>query len=167
VHVTVPPEETAPPDPESSADSSPAPQIAPGTTQPADPSELGLLEPKLNQLAAENNDGDARRMGSIVGAHFGTGGSVEHPFQMQPGKCYSIVATGVPTVSELDLQLTAMSPVPGMSPVLAVDKTTGVDTVLGAKPNCFKWALPMAAPVKLVVTVTGGSGLAAAQVYER
>jgi hypothetical protein len=37
--------------------------------------------------------------------------------------------------------------------------------VLGEKPNCFKWAWPIPAPVKVVVTVTGGQGLAAAQLF--
>jgi hypothetical protein len=53
----------------------------------------------------------------------------------------------------------------GMAPVLAVDNTTGAQAVLGEKPNCYKWAWPIAAPVKVIVTMTGGSGLAAAQLF--
>ena len=43
--------------------------------------------------------------------------------------------------------------------------TTGAQAVLGEKPNCFKWAWPIPAPVKVVVGVTSGQGLAAAQLF--
>jgi hypothetical protein len=54
-----------------------------------------------------------------------------------------------------------------MAPIMAQDQDTGANAVLGRKPNCYKWPMPLAAPVKVVVTVAGGSGLAAAQVYEK
>jgi hypothetical protein len=54
-----------------------------------------------------------------------------------------------------------------MSPVLAQDNATGAQAVLGPNPNCYKWALPMPATVKLVVTVAAGSGIAGAQIYEK
>jgi hypothetical protein len=54
-----------------------------------------------------------------------------------------------------------------MAPILAQDQDTGANAVLGRQPNCYKWPLPMPATVKVIVTAAGGSGLAAAQVYEK
>ncbi len=60
-----------------------------------------------------------------------------------------------------------MAAIPGLpAAVMAADNSVGTTAVVGAKPNCFKWALPMGAPVKMIVTMKGGSGMAAAQVYE-
>jgi hypothetical protein len=38
---------------------------------------------------------------------------------------------------------------------------------VGEKDGCFKWPMPVAGPMKIVVTVSQGSGVAAAQVYEK
>jgi hypothetical protein len=38
---------------------------------------------------------------------------------------------------------------------------------VGQQPNCYKWAFPMGGTVKLVMTVSAGQGIAAAQVYEK
>jgi hypothetical protein len=70
-------------------------------------------------------------------------------------------------VSELNAQFVASTPLPTLAPVLATDSETGPTAVIGKKPNCYKWAFPVAAPVKLVLEVTAGSGLAAAQLYEK
>jgi hypothetical protein len=100
-----------------------------------------------------------------MAANFQQGQQLEAQVQMEPGKCYTVVGAALPTVTELDLKLVAITPMAGMAPILAVDNTTGAQAVLGEKPNCFKWAWPIPAPVKVVVTVTGGSGLAAAQLF--
>ena len=39
--------------------------------------------------------------------------------------------------------------------------------IVGDKPNCFKWAFPMSGMMKVVMTVSQGSGVAAAQVFEK
>ncbi len=44
---------------------------------------------------------------------------------------------------------------------------SGPNAVLGRKPNCYKWALPLPAPAKVVLQVPAGSGLVAAQLYEK
>jgi hypothetical protein len=54
-----------------------------------------------------------------------------------------------------------------MVPILAQDGDQGPQAVLGRKPNCYKWPMPVGAPVKVILTVAGGSGIAAAQVYEK
>ena len=104
-------------------------------------------------------------MGSVMAANFQQGQQLEAQVQMEPGRCYTVVGAGLPPVGELNLQLVAVAPVAGMEPVLAVDNTTGAQAVLGEKPSCFSWALPFPSPVKVIVSVPSGGGLAAAQVF--
>jgi hypothetical protein len=130
-----------------------------------DPSAAAAVQPILAQLAATKAPAGAKPIGSVMAANFQQGQQLEAQVQMEPGRCYTVVGAGVPPVTELDLKLVAITPMAGMAPILAVDNTTGLQAVLGEKPNCFKWAWPIAAPVKVVVTVTGGSGLAAAQLF--
>jgi hypothetical protein len=52
-----------------------------------------------------------------------------------------------------------------MAPVLAQDQTAAPTAVIGKQPNCFKAML--SGPVKVVLTVSSGQGVAAAQVYEK
>ena len=130
-----------------------------------DPSMAAAVQPVLTQLASSKAPAGAKPIGSLMAANFQQGQQLEAQVQMEPGKCYTVVGAALPPVSELDLKLIAVTPLAGMAPVLAVDNTTGVQSVLGEKPNCFKWAWPIAAPVKVVVTVTSGQGLAAAQLF--
>jgi hypothetical protein len=130
-----------------------------------DPSAAAAVQPILTQLATSKGPPGAKPIGSVMAANFQQGQQLEAQVQMEPGKCYTVVGAALPTVTELDLKLVAITPMAGMAPILAVDNTTGAQAVLGEKPNCFKWAWPIPAPVKVVVTVTGGSGLAAAQLF--
>jgi len=135
---------------------------------PLDPAAGAVAQPLLNQLAATTAPAGARPVGSALVGNFQQGQVLESQIQLQPGKCYTVVAVGMPPgITEVDVQFVSVSPLPGLAPVLAQDNATGYQAVLGAKPDCYKWSLPMAVPVKLVLTVRGGSGLAAAQVYEK
>ena len=106
-------------------------------------------------------------IGAAMVGNFPTNGVLETQIQLQPNKCYTIVATSLPPVSEVNVQIVAVAPLPGLAPVLATDMDTGPNAVLGRKPNCYKWALPLPAPAKVVLQVTAGSGLVAAQLYEK
>jgi hypothetical protein len=132
---------------------------------PLDPSMAAAVQPVLTQLASTKAPAGAKPIGSLMAANFQTGQQLEAQVQMEPGKCYTVVGAALPPVAELDLKLIAVTPLAGMAPVLAVDNTTGAQAVLGEKPNCFKWAWPIPAPVKVVVAVTSGQGLAAAQLF--
>ena len=90
---------------------------------------------------------------------------MEGTFQMMANKCYSVVAAGVPPVGEVNLQIVSTL-IPMMAPVLAVDSDSGPQAIIGRKPSCYK-ALPPGGPAKMIVTVAGGSGLVAAQVFEK
>jgi hypothetical protein len=117
-------------------------------------------------MAQNEVEAGSQPIGGIMACNFQQGQKLEKDLQMEPGKCYTIVGAGV-GVQELNLQLVAVTPIPNMAPVIAEDKQTGPQAVIGKKPNCFKWPLPMAASVRLVMTAAAGNGLAGAQVYAK
>jgi hypothetical protein len=101
--------------------------------------------------------------GSFAG-QFQQGQTLEQPFNIQPGKCYSVVGVGL-GITELDIQIVAQ-PAPMLPPtVLAQDNTQGPNATLGGGGNCFKNPLPIGGPAKVVVTATAGSGIAVAQIF--
>ena len=138
-----------------------------GPAQELDPTAATVAKPILDQLAQTAAPPGAKPVGSTIVGNFQQGQKIEKQVQLQPGKCYTVVAAGVPPVTEVNVQFLAVTPVPGMAPVLAQDQDTGSQAVLGKQPNCYKWAAPFSAPVNLALIVPAGSGLAAAQVYEK
>jgi len=144
------------------------PQAAPGTpAQQLDPSAGAAATAIIGPLSTGQTMAGAKPVGSAIVGNFQAGQTLEGQLQLQPGKCYTVVAAGVPPVTEVNLQLVAVMPIPGMVPILAQDGDQGPQAVLGKKPNCYKWPMPVGAPVKVILTVAGGSGIAAAQVYEK
>jgi len=141
---------------------------APGTpAQPLDAASGAAATGLLGALAAQNAPG-AKALGAAVAGNFQQGQVLETQVQMTPGKCYTVVGAAVPTVTNLDLELVPLMPVPGLaSPIMAADQTQAATAVIGAAPNCFKWAFPVGGPMKVVVRVSAGSGIAAAQVFEK
>ncbi|HWA76884.1 MAG TPA: hypothetical protein VG937_31335 [Polyangiaceae bacterium] len=138
-----------------------------GGAQVVDPAAATVVQPVLNQLAKSFTVAGAKPVGSPLVGNFQTGQTLEGQVQLQPQKCYTIVATALAPVTELNLQLVATTPLPNLTPVLATDSETGPTAVIGKKPNCYRWPFPLPAPAKLVLQVAGGSGLAAVQVYEK
>jgi hypothetical protein len=124
------------------------------------------IQPILNQLATTEAPG-AKPLGLAAIGMFQTGQQLETLITMQPGKCYSAIAVGLPAISEVNIQLVAATPVPGMNPVLSQDQTTGPQAVLGKAPNCYKWVLPLPGSAKIITSVAAGAGMAAVQVYEK
>ncbi len=122
----------------------------------------------LDLLAKSEAPGAKPVAGTALAGTFQQGQSLQADFQAQPGKCYTVVGSGAPTIQNLDVQIVTASPIPGFaSPVLATDQTSSPTAVAGAKPNCFKWALMFPAPLRMVVSASAGQGIAAAQVYEK
>lgn len=136
-------------------------------TQKLDPSAALAIKPVLDQLAKSETQAGAIPVGETLVGNFATGGSLDVPLQLNPNKCYTVVAVGLPPVTDVNIEITLVTPLPGMTPVLAVDQEAGPQAVLGKKAGCYRWAFGMSAPAKLVVKVPGGSGLVAAQAYEK
>jgi len=114
--------------------------------------------------------------GGVVCGNVPEGGKVSGPsFFLQQGKCYTVVANGLPNVTEIDVALVIDASAVGLPPAivamaatpLAVDSETGAMGTIGPKANCYKWALPIPAPVRVVVTARNGSGPIGAQMYSR
>jgi hypothetical protein len=149
-------------------DAGTGPGPATGKATPLDPTAQAGAMQGLDMLAKTEAPGMKPVPGTALSGNFQQGQTLEADFQVQPGKCYTIVGAGLPPIQNLDVQLVAQAPVPGFgSPVLAVDKTTAPTAVAGEKPNCFKWTLLPPAPMRVIVTVSAGQGVAAAQVYEK
>lgn len=145
----------------------PPPQPGP-VAQRLDAAQAGVVTPILAGLVKDNVSAGAKPVGDAVAGNFGQGQTLEFPVQLQPNKCYTVIATGLPPVKEVNVQLELTTVLPGVTPVLAVDQDTGPTAVLGKKTACYKWTLGVIpAPGKVVVQVPAGSGLVAAQVYEK
>jgi len=155
------------PAPTTSAPTTPAPAPITTTPVPTDPAVAAALTPMLTQLAASQTVAGSKPLGTAMVGNVGGAQTLEQQIMLQPNKCYSVVAAGMPPISELNVQLLAVTIIPGMAPVLAVDQDTGPSATLGKKPNCYKWAMPLATPVKVVITAAAGQGVAGAQVFEK
>ncbi len=162
--------------------SAPASTAAPASTPSATaqsttppPSPLAPVEPALaqaaqavlNEVAKTEAPPGAKPSGMPTVGLLGPGQVSEMTLSMAPGKCYTIIAAGLPPVSEINVQLLPSTTVPGMQTVLAEDQMVGPRAVVGKTPNCFKWPLPVAGAARIVTTVVAGSGLVATQIYEK
>jgi len=115
------------------------------------------------QMAASQAPG-MQKAGPVVAGNFKPGQTLETTTQLLPGKCYTILAVGA-GIQELDINLIALTPIPGMSPELARDNGTGANASLGGGGNCFKLPVPFGVNAKWIMTAKSGSGLAAGQMY--
>ena len=85
---------------------------------------------------------------------------------MQAGRCYTVVGASAPPIENLDLELAVVSPLSTLpGPTLAQDQTSSPTAIVAGKPNCFKALI--SGPMRLMMTVSSGQGIAAAQVYEK
>jgi hypothetical protein len=126
------------------------------------------IKPILDQAAKDQTQPGAKPVGELLVGNFGTGQTLDTQILLQPNKCYTVVATALPPVTEVNVQLMLVTPLPGMAPVLAVDQDSGATAVLGKKATCYRWMFgTIPATAKVVVQVTGGTGLVAAQAYEK
>ncbi|MEZ4440391.1 MAG: hypothetical protein R3B72_14945 [Polyangiaceae bacterium] len=143
----------------------PAPTAAGGSSAtPVPPAAAAMAQPILTGLAQSEVAGMSPDGASFAG-QFQQGQTLEQPFQIQPGRCYSVVAVGI-GITELDVQIVLHQP-PLPPYVAAQDQGTGPQAVLGGKGQCFKNPLPVGGPAKVVMTATGGAGLAMGQIYSK
>ncbi|MEZ4300419.1 MAG: hypothetical protein R3B70_36075 [Polyangiaceae bacterium] len=152
---TAPPAQTAPPATTGAAGGQATP-MAPAAAMGADVILTGL---------AQQEAPGAQPEGTAFAGQFTEGQVLEQPINLQPGKCYTVVAGSLGGVNELDILLQAQLP-PLPAGTVAQDQGTGPTATLGGKAaGCWKYPLPVAAPAKIVLRVTSGSGMAAAKVY--
>jgi hypothetical protein len=154
-----------------------APAVPPGvvatttagpTATPLDPTAAQAATQLIAPLGQQHAVAGSKPVGSAMAGNFQQGQSLESQVQMNPGKCYTVVGVGLPPVTNLDISLVPALPIPGLpAATMAADSTVGANAIVGEKPNCFKWAFPMSGMMKVIMTVSAGSGVAAAQVFEK
>lgn len=117
--------------------------------------------PVMHYLASSHLPSGARPLGAPFAGQFAEGQVLSQKVQLSAGKCYTVVALGLPPVTELDVELTAE----GSQQALAQDEGAGPQAVLGSRDDCF--APKVGGPAVLTLRVTQGRGLAAAQMYQK
>ena len=138
------------------------------TATPLDSATAATVTTLIGPLAASAAAPGAKPVGAAIAGNFAQGQTLEQTVQMNPGKCYTIVGVGAPTITNLDIQLVPSIGIPGLpAAVVAADSTQSSQAIVGQQPNCYKWALPMGGTMKVVMTATAGQGMAAAQVFEK
>ncbi len=144
----------------------PAPSGASGTATPLDPTAAGAAGMALQAAGAMDAPG-AGKEGNAIAGNFAEGQTLSAPITITPGKCYTFVAAGVgPT--EMEIQLVASTPVPGLSPLMGDQKGTGGKVVLGKGSSCIKLALiPVPVSANWVIKATKGGGIIAGQAFSK
>jgi hypothetical protein len=102
----------------------------------------------------------------VIAGNFKEAQTLEQPFQMLPGKCYTVLAVGAGP-SQVDLSIVAVTPIPQASGVLAQSNGTGAYASLGGRNNCYKWPWPVGINAKYVIRATHGQGVIAGQLYSK
>lgn len=132
---------------------------------PLDAVTLASLKANLDERAKTDAKG-MQPTGELFSSQLSEGGTLEGSLLLESKKCYSVLASGGPGVSELDIQITAVPApnMPAVGPVLAVDNSTGA---LASITPCYKNEYPLAVFAKIVVKSTRGAGPVAAQAYAK
>ncbi len=137
---------------------------APGSSAtPVPPLGMMAVTPILQSMGSTEAPG-MKPDGTAFAGQFQEGQVMEQAFNVQAGKCYTVVGASVAGITELDIQLVAQAaPLPPV--VLAQDSTTGPMATLGGKGQCFRNPAPITVPGKIILKATKGAGLAGAQVF--
>jgi hypothetical protein len=135
-----------------------------GAAQPIDPNLATVATVPLMAYSQQEAPGMAKE-GNLIAGNFKEGQTLEQMFQMLPGKCYTVLAVGA-GISQVDLAIVAVTPIPQASGVLA--QTSGSSNAsLRGRGNCFRWDLPVGINAKYVIRAARGQGLAAGQLYSK
>ena len=91
--------------------STPAP--VPTTPPPLDPAVAAAVTPMLTQLGASQTVAGSKPLGTAMIGNVGGAQVLEQQIMLQPNKCYSVVAAGMPPISELNVQFLAVTVIAG------------------------------------------------------
>jgi hypothetical protein len=156
-----------PPPPPFAYDAGGGPAPTGGQAVPIDPTAAAALQPILIGLAQSDAAGMAPDGQSFAG-NFPEGSILEHPIQIQPNKCYTIVG-GAVGITQLDISL-VLQLVPALpaTPLANTTSPPGPTAVVGGKSvGCWKNPTPLAGPGKIIVRALKGTGIAAVQVFSK
>lgn len=128
---------------------------------PVDYAMAAQAAPVMHYLASSHLPSGARPLGAPFAGQFAAGQILEQKVQLTAGKCYTVVAMGLPPISEVNLELREK----GQEEPLITDPGQGPQAVLGSRDSCFK--PEKSGPVTLRLHVIAGQGVAAAQVFQK
>lgn len=128
---------------------------------PVDVTMAAQAAPLIQYMAASHLPAGARQMGSPFAGQFAEGQVLERKVQLTQGKCYTVMAAGLPPVVEVNLELYEE----GAEQATVKDSTSGLQAVLGSREACF--SPPETGSYQLVLSVERGQGVAAAQVFQK
>jgi len=164
-----PPQPTTPP---------PPPTVVtppPPTETPCDAGQVQQITTQFaGRIATEATKMDPE--GSLICENVQEGGVVtSQDFTMYPGFCYTVLGAGLPSVQDVDLQVTLDPAAAGFPPALAafvsvplmVDNIANAMTAANPGKDCYKYALPFPGIAKLTVKAKLGAGAVAAQIFKR
>lgn len=145
----------------------PAPPAGGGpSATPLDATSAAAASLALMPLAASSAPGMAKE-GAPIAGNFQQGQSLSAPITIQPGKCYTFIAAGIGP-QELEIQLLAATPIPGLAPMMGDQKGTAGHVVLGSGSSCVKLALiPVPVQATWAVKALQGGGIVAGQAYSK
>jgi hypothetical protein len=136
------------------------------TATPLDPTAAGAAAIALTPLATSSAPGMAKE-GAAIAGNFQEGQTLAQPITLQPGKCYTFLAAGIGP-QELEIQLVAATPFPGLAPMMGDQKGTAGHVVLGPGSSCVKLALiPVPVQANWVIKASKGGGVVAGQAYSK
>ena len=160
---------TAPPPtgpaPTSTPTAAPPQAMSTGAATPIAPMAAAVVQPILVSMGQNEAQG-AQPDGSPFAGQFAAGQTLEQTINIRPNGCYTVVGASI-GIQQLDIQLVANSPVPGMPPInLAQSSGSGPNATLGGRATgCWRNPTPLAGTGKVILRATSGQGLAAAQVF--
>lgn len=117
--------------------------------------------PVMQYLASSHLKPGARPLGNPFAAQFAPGQGLTKKVQLTAGKCYTIVGIGLPPVTNVDIYVID----PDSNTILVKDDTTGPQAVLGSRDSCY--SPNQTGSFSLLLVVTEGQGIAAAQVFQK
>lgn len=123
----------------------------------ADPAEAGLRAAAAQYAPGMSPDGQ------VAKGNLSEGGHVGFVVNMEPTKCYTIVAYGAGVV---DLDVNLLAP-PLYNFLAGQDGMAGPTAVIGAAPRPMCPILPVAVPYKVDLYAKKGGGQVAAQLYSK
>jgi hypothetical protein len=131
--------------------------LGPAAAGLADPAEAGLRAAAAQYAPGMTPDGQ------IAKGTLSEGGHIGFVVNMDPSRCYAIVAYGA-GLADLDVSLLA----PPFYAVLAgQDGMAGPAAVIGAAPRAMCPVIPVAVPYKIDLYAKRGGGQVAAQLYSK
>jgi hypothetical protein len=165
---TAPPATTTAPPPATTTAPPPATTTAPTATATAPAIDPTVLQAGLKPLQQQHAP-NMQPEGTPLSGMLQQGQSLQTSVIIAAGgtRCYTGIAIGAPTVTDLAVELILNAPPPIPPGILSQSQGAANPAIMAGKPNCFKNLLPVPGPAIFKVTARAGSGPVVAQLYAK